>query len=91
MTVADGASRRFTVVEVQAADRPGLLAALALAIHRLGFIIHSAHIATYGERCVDVFYLAGPEGKKLAAADIAALRPELVAAAEERTSGSVAA
>ncbi len=35
-TVAEGASRRFTVVEVQAADRAGLLAALARAIHEAG-------------------------------------------------------
>jgi [protein-PII] uridylyltransferase len=92
VTIAQGASRRFTVVEVQAADRPGLLAALALAIHRLGYAIHSAHIATYGERGVDVFYLAGPDGRKLDAAGIAALKPALLAAAaDERTGASAAA
>lgn len=84
VTVAEGASRRFTVVEVRAADRPGLLAALALAIHRSGLAVHSAHIATYGERATDVFYLAGPEGKKLTAAEIAVLRPALLAAATDR-------
>ncbi len=83
VTVAEGASRRFTVVEVQAADRPGLLAALALAIHRAGFAIHSAHIATYGERGVDVFYLANGEGRKLSAAEVALLRPALQRAAAE--------
>jgi [protein-PII] uridylyltransferase len=83
VTVAEGASRRFTVVEVQAADRPGLLAALALAIHRAGFAIHSAHIATYGERGVDVFYLANSDGRKLTATEIAALRPALLRAAAE--------
>lgn len=88
VTVAEGASRRFTVVEVQAADRPGLLAGLALAIHRLGFTIHSAHIATYGERCVDVFYLAGPEGRKLSVGEIAVLRPALIAATEERAAAA---
>ena len=31
--------------------------ALAAAIHDCGHVIHSAHIATYGERAVDVFYL----------------------------------
>jgi [protein-PII] uridylyltransferase len=83
VTVAEGASRRFTVVEVQAADRAGLLATLALAIHRLGFAVHSAHIATYGERGVDVFYLAGPGGRKLCPAEIALLRPALLAAAAD--------
>ena len=91
VTVAEGASRRFTVVEVQAADRPGLLAELALAIHGLGLTIHSAHIATYGERCVDVFYLAGPDGRKLPPAEIARLRPALLAAALEQDGSSAAA
>ena len=32
---------------------------------RLGHTVHSAHIATYGERAVDVFYLTRADGKKL--------------------------
>ena len=32
------------------------------AIHDCGHTIHSAHIATYGERAVDVFYLTAPGG-----------------------------
>jgi [protein-PII] uridylyltransferase len=83
VTVAEGASRRFTVVEVQAADRPGLLAALALAIHHEGLTVHSAHIATYGERGVDVFYLTDSHGRKLGAEQIASLRPALLAAARD--------
>src|SRR6185312_13233005 len=55
--IAERASTRTTVVEVNARDRPALLAALAGAIHSQGHTIHSAHIATYGERAVDVFYL----------------------------------
>jgi [protein-PII] uridylyltransferase len=66
---------------VQAADRPGLLAALAGAIFEARLTIHSAHIATYGERAVDVFYLAGANGKKLSSEEIARLRPALMAAA----------
>ena len=88
VTVAEGASRRFTVVEVQAADRPGLLAALSLAIHEQGLILHSAHIATYGERGVDVFYLAGATGRKLTGPMIAALRPALLAAARDDKAAS---
>ncbi|WP_300973384.1 [protein-PII] uridylyltransferase [Sphingomonas sp. LHG3406-1] len=83
VTIAEGASRRFTVVEVRAVDRSGLLAALALAIHDSGQVIHSAHIATYGEKAVDVFYLTNAQGRKLAAADIAVLRPALLAAARD--------
>ncbi|GAA4032081.1 [protein-PII] uridylyltransferase [Sphingomonas rosea] len=84
VTIADNASRRFTVVEVRAFDRAGLLAALALAIHRADMIVHSAHIATYGEKAVDVFYLTDGDGRKLGPAQVAALRPALLAAAADR-------
>ena len=84
VTVADGASRRFTVVAVQAADRPGLLAALARAIFEAGITVHSAHIATYGERAVDVFYLAGPSARKLSRDEITRLKPALFTAASDR-------
>jgi [protein-PII] uridylyltransferase len=84
VTVADRASRRTTVVEVNAADRPGLLASLARAIHGLGHVIHSAHIATYGERAVDVFYLTRADGRKLEAVDNALLRSALLGAARDK-------
>ena len=91
VTVADGASRRFSVVEVQAADRAGLLAALGRAIMEADVVIQSAHIATYGERAVDVFYLAGAGGRKLSADEIARLRPALLAAASQPFPNSAAA
>ena len=81
IAVADRASNRTTVVEVNALDRPALLAALAAAIHGLGHQIHSAHIATYGERAVDVFYLTRADGRKLDGPDIDRLRAELLHAA----------
>ena len=65
VAIAERASTRTTVVEVNARDRPALLAGLAAAIHDCGHQIHSAHIATYGERAVDVFYLTRADGKKL--------------------------
>jgi len=71
------------VVEVNARDRPALLAALTAAIHEMGHRIHSAHIATYGERAVDVFYLTRADGKKLEGNEIDALRSVLLAAASE--------
>ena len=87
--IAQGASSRTTVVEVNALDRPGLLARLAQAIHAQGYRLHSAHIATYGERAVDVFYLTNGAGKKLASSEIEDLRSALLVAAREteRTAG----
>jgi [protein-PII] uridylyltransferase len=51
------ASNRFTVIEVNALDRPALLNNLALALFESKVTLHSAHIATYGERAVDTFYV----------------------------------
>jgi [protein-PII] uridylyltransferase len=81
VAVADKASSRTTVVEVNALDRPALLAGLAAAIHDQGHQIHSAHIATYGERAVDVFYLTRADGKKLEGDDVERLREALLEAA----------
>ncbi len=63
--VADKASSRTTVVEVNARDRQGLLARLARVIHGAGHQLHSAHIATYGERAVDVFYVTDLTGQRV--------------------------
>ena len=78
------------MVEINARDRPALLARLAAAIHRCGQRIHSAHIATYGERAVDVFYLTRGDGRQLTGEDIACLRAELLAAARAEDSAKAA-
>ena len=49
------ASGRFTVIEVTGLDRAGLLYDLTTALGRLNLNIASAHIATFGEKVVDVF------------------------------------
>jgi len=59
------ASNRYTVVEVNAGDRPALLNGLAQALFQSKVTIHSAHIATYGERAVDTFYLTDLIGDKV--------------------------
>jgi [protein-PII] uridylyltransferase len=83
VVIADRASTRTTVVEVNARDRPALLAGLAAAIHAEGLTVHSAHIATYGERAVDVFYVTRADGKKLTTEDSEQLRSALLDAARE--------
>ena len=59
------ASNRFTVVEVNARDRPALLHQLAHALFQSGVTIHSAHVATYGERAVDTFYITDLTGGRV--------------------------
>jgi [protein-PII] uridylyltransferase len=90
VAIAERASSRTTVVEVNARDRPALLAALAAAIHHCGHTIHSAHIATYGERAVDVFYLTTRSGTKLSAEEIEQLRERLLEAARDASRAKAA-
>ncbi len=58
-------SNRYTVIEVIGLDRPGLLHELTSTISRLGLNIASAHVATFGERVVDVFYVTDLIGAKI--------------------------
>ncbi len=59
------ASNRYTVLEVNAADRPALLYSLTHALFQSRMTIHSAHIATYGERATDTFYITDLTGAKI--------------------------
>jgi [protein-PII] uridylyltransferase len=77
------------VVEVSGADRPGLLADLArtLADHRLS--IRSAHIAGFGERAVDAFYVTDGKGQTpKAGRGLERLRRDLEAVLDRRDAGS---
>ena len=59
------ASNRFTVIEVNARDRPALLNRLARALFESRLVVHSAHITNYGERAADTFYVTDLTGGKL--------------------------
>ena len=63
--VDNKASATYTVIEVNGRDRLGLLFDVTSAITRLGLQIASAHISTYGERVVDVFYVKDVFGLKV--------------------------
>ena len=76
------ASNRFTVVEVNARDGPALLNRLAQALFQSKVTIHSAHVATYGERAVDTFYLTDLLGDKIGSTQrLRAIERRLLAAA----------
>jgi [protein-PII] uridylyltransferase len=58
-------SNHYTVIEISGLDRPGLLFDLTAALSRLNLNIASAHVATFGERAVDVFYVTDLLGAKV--------------------------
>jgi [protein-PII] uridylyltransferase len=58
-------SDRYTVIEVSGLDRPGLLYQLTTAISKLNLNIASAHVATFGERARDVFYVTDLLGAQI--------------------------
>ena len=52
---------QYYVMSVMAADRPGLLHSIALVLARHGVELHTAKIATLGERVEDTFLISGSE------------------------------
>ena len=80
------ASNRFTVIEVNAKDRPALLNRLARALFEAKLMLHSAHIATYGERAADTFYVTDLLGEKVQSESrLKELETRLLEAAIEET------
>ncbi len=65
VSVSNAISEKFTVIEVSGLDRIGLLYALTREISDLSLTIGSAHIGTYGEKAVDVFYVTDLTGQKI--------------------------
>ncbi len=77
------ASDLFTVIEVNARDRLGLLHDLTRTTADLNLNIVSAIIATYGEHAVDVFYVKDLFGHKVrSTSKMAQIERRLIAAAE---------
>jgi [protein-PII] uridylyltransferase len=74
-------SEQFTVVETSGINRSGLLYDLTRALSDLKLNIASAHVSTFGERAVDVFYVTDLLQQKIVnPARQAAIRRRLVAA-----------
>ncbi|MFM2421817.1 MAG: hypothetical protein RL291_347, partial [Pseudomonadota bacterium] len=66
VVIDNALSDRFTVIEVAGLDRAGLLYDLTTALSDLNLDIASAHITTFGEKAVDVFYVTDLTKKKIA-------------------------
>jgi [protein-PII] uridylyltransferase len=86
VVVRPEASERATVLEVRAADRPGVVHLVCAALARLGITVTSAHVDTLGPQAVDVFYVqetgAGALTDRRAAAAAHAVRAALSGTAE---------
>ncbi|MBM7486988.1 [protein-PII] uridylyltransferase [Bradyrhizobium sp. GM2.2] len=67
VTINNQWSDRYTVIEMSGLDRPGLLYELTTAISKLNLNIASAHVATFGERARDVFYVTDLLGAQISA------------------------
>jgi [protein-PII] uridylyltransferase len=81
-------SNRFSVIEVSALDKPALLFSLTTALYQSKITIHSAHIATYGERAVDTFYVTDLTGEKISNTNrLRALERRLAGAASFEAGG----
>ena len=76
-------SAKYTVIEVNGRDRQGFLSDVTGALTGIGLQIASAHISTYGERVVDVFYVKDVFGLKIEHdGKIAQIKQALLAAIE---------
>ncbi len=77
-------SATATVIEVKAPDRPGLAWTIADTLARLGLDIRFAKIATAKALALDVFYVTGAGGGKLAPGDLAGVEAALLVALGDR-------
>jgi [protein-PII] uridylyltransferase len=63
--IRNALSNRFSVIEVEGLDRPGLLSEITGVLSDLSLDIASAHISTFGEKVIDTFYVTDLTGQKI--------------------------
>jgi len=63
--VENSASDAYSVLEVTAQDRPGLLHAIAHVLHELEIDIHLAKVDTLGPEVFDAFYIQRENGRRI--------------------------
>lgn len=82
-------SDQYSIVEVTAADRLGLLYAITSTLHSLSLDIHVAKVDTIGREVVDAFYVRRENGRRVEAADeIERLRQRIADAVQALDAGS---
>ncbi len=63
--IDNNTSERFTIIDVFAHDRTGLLYAIARTLYELQLSVQTAKIGTYLDQVVDVFYVTNLAGEKV--------------------------
>jgi len=61
---------RYTIIELVATDRPGLLSKVGQAFNRFGIRLHNAKISTIGSYAEDIFYITDLHNRPLHAAQL---------------------
>src|SRR5437899_2672612 len=83
-------SREYTVLDVYAGDRVGLLFTITNTLYHLWLEIHLAKITTMVDQVLDVFYVTDHEGRKIEdPARLETIRQELVQALESEAPPAV--
>jgi [protein-PII] uridylyltransferase len=77
-------SDEYTIIDVFASDRPGLLYTITRTLSELGLSIARAKISTEATKAIDSFYVRDTEGKKITSA-------ERLTEARDRLEGAISA
>ena len=67
--VDNASSDEYSIVEVHAADRLGLLYTITTALRDMSLDIHMAKVNTFGNEIVDAFYVRRQNGRRIEAGD----------------------
>ncbi len=65
VNISNSLSNKFSVIEVECLDRPGLLSEITAVLSDLSLDIQSARITTFGEKVIDTFYVTDLVGQKI--------------------------
>jgi [protein-PII] uridylyltransferase len=90
ITIHNDAQRPYTVVEVVAPDRPGLLARIGGIFLEFNLAVVNAKIITLGERIEDVFFITDVNGQPLSDPELChALQESMIAQLSTGANGTV--
>ncbi|MDX2316571.1 MAG: [protein-PII] uridylyltransferase [Gammaproteobacteria bacterium] len=87
VSFSDDSGNARTVMEVIAADRPGLLSVIGWALADCRVRLQNAKIATFGERAEDVFFLTDASNRPLAPESFDAVAERVTAAIDAANGG----